>query len=521
MRDRSRDGWQNQLETHVLTNFEPVWSLLQRVEPLRRLTNRALIGRAILKFPTRPNPFSTLAPYSSWESLTDRRYDSRHLPPVGQDGLAPEEKVADLMMRDGAGVECAKSTVMFAYFAQWFTDGFLRSDRSPQRDPRRNDTNHELDLTPLYGVRKEITDALRAHEGGRLKSQVIGGAEYPPYLYEGGQIKPEFAGLSVVRPGQIPPDRFDTLFATGSDTTNSQIGFVILNVLFLREHNRLAGLLAAEYPAWDDERLYATARNILIVLLIKIVIEEYINHIAPYLFKFGADPWDFKGEAWYRTNWMAIEFNLLYRWHSLIPSKLRVANAELTIWETIFRTDLVTDNGIARLFTDASNQPAGQVGMLNTDPALRETELASVREARAVGLDRYNGYRELAKFPRVTSFEQITGDPARIAALREVYRSAGEIEFYPGLFAEDPRPNSVLPPLIGRMVGIDAFSQALTNPLLAPRLFNEQTFSPLGLEIVRTTRTLSDVLNRNVPESPGSHFVSMTRRDWRRVPSGG
>jgi prostaglandin-endoperoxide synthase 2 len=521
MRDRSRDGWQNQLETHVLTSFEPVWSLLQRVEPLRKLTNRALIGRAILKFPTRPNPFSTLAPYSSWESLTDRRYDSRHLPPVAQDGLPAEDKVADLMMRRGAGVECAKSTVMFAYFAQWFTDGFLRSDRSPERDPRRNDTNHELDLTPLYGVRKEITDALRAHEGGRLKSQVIGGAEYPPYLYEGGRIKPEFAGLSVVRPGQIPPDRFDTLFATGSDTTNSQIGFVILNVLFLREHNRLAGLLAAEYPSWDDERLYATARNILIVLLIKIVVEEYINHIAPYLFKFGADPWDFKGEAWYRTNWMAIEFNLLYRWHSLIPSTLRVAGGELPIWETIFRTDLVTDNGIARLFTDASNQPAGQVGMLNTDPALRETELASVREARAVGLDRYNAYRELAKFPRVTSFEQITGDPARIAALREVYRSADEIEFYPGLFAEDPRPNSVLPPLIGRMVGIDAFSQALTNPLLSPRLFNEHTFSPLGLDVIRRTKSLSDVLNRNVPESPGSHFVSMTRRDWRRVPPGG
>ena len=30
------------------------------------------------------------------------------------------------------------------------------------------------------------------------------------------------------------------------------------------------------------------------------------------------------------------------------------------------------------------------------------------------------------------------------------------------------------------MVGVDAFSQALTNPLLAPRVFNEQTFSPLG-----------------------------------------
>jgi prostaglandin-endoperoxide synthase 2 len=517
MRDSSRDGWQNRLETHVLTSFEPVWSVLQRVEPLRRITNRTLIDRAVLKFPTRPNPFSTMAPYSSWESLSDRSFDSRHLPPAPQDGLPPEDRVADLFMRPGAGTECAKSTVMFAYFAQWFTDGFLRSDRRPERDPRRNDTNHELDLTPLYGVRSEITDALRAHEGGLLKSQLIGGAEYPPYLYEDGRIKPEFANLSVVRPGQIPPDRFDSLFATGSDTTNSQIGFVMLNVLFLREHNRVAALLERAHPDWDDERLFQTARNVLIVLLMKIVIEEYINHIAPYLFKFGADPWAFKGDAWYRTNWMAIEFNLLYRWHSLIPSKLRVAGAELPIWETIFRTDLVTENGIARLFADASGQPAGQVGMLNTDPALRETEVASVREARAVGLDRYNAYRELARFPRVTSFEQITGDADRQAALRDVYGGVDQLEFYPGLFAEDPRPNSVLPALIGRMVGIDAFSQALTNPLLAPRLFNEQTFSPLGMEVIRTTKTLSDVLNRNVPESPGRHFVAMTRADWKRA----
>jgi prostaglandin-endoperoxide synthase 2 len=418
-------------------------------------------------------------------------------------------------MRRGAGAECEKSTVMFAYLAQWFTDGFLRSDRSPQRDPRKNDTSHELDLTPLYGPHPQITEALREHEGGRLKSQLIGGAEYPPYLYDGGRIKPEFAELSVVRPGQIPPDRFDGLFATGSDTTNSQIGFVMLNVLFLREHNRVAGELAREYPSWDDERLYATARNVLIVLLIKIVIEEYINHIAPYVFKFGADPWNFT-ERWYRTNWMAIEFNLLYRWHSLIPSTLDVAGAQLPIWDTIFRPDIVVEHGIARLFTDASNQRAGRVGMLNTDPALREPEMASVREARAVQLAPYNDYRELASFPRVTDFDQITGDEAVQAHLRELYGHVDRIELYPGLFAEDTRPNSVLPGLIGRMVGIDAFSQALTNPLLAPRLFNEQTFSPLGMEILRTTKTLSDVLHRNVPESPGRHYVSLTRRDWVR-----
>jgi len=214
-------------------------------------------------------------------------------------------------MRRGAGVECEKSTVMFAYFAQWFTDGFLRSDRSPQRDPRRK--RHQPRARHDAALRRAQGDHRRAaaHAGGRLKSQLIGGAEYPPLPVRGRELKPEFASLSVVRPGQIPPDRFDSLFADRQRHDELADRVRDAHVLFLREHNRLAGLLAAEYPSWDDERLYATARNILIVLLIKIVIEEYINHIAPYVFKFGADPWDFKGEAWYRTNWMAIEFNLL------------------------------------------------------------------------------------------------------------------------------------------------------------------------------------------------------------------
>src|SRR3954471_19043888 len=297
-RSTARDGWLNELQFHVLTNYEPVWEFLQRRPALRRVTNHALINSAVGYVPTRPNPLSTLAPYTSWSSLTDRRYDSRHLPPAAADGLPPEDAVADLFIRRGEDILCPKSTVLFAYFAAWFTDSFLRSDRSVPRDPRRNDSTHEIDLLPLYGVRPSWTAQLRAHEGGRLKSQLIGGAEFPPYLYAGGVKKPEFSEIQVVRPQQIPPERLDTLFAAGSDTTNSQLGFVLLNVLFLREHNRIAGELAREYPAWEDERLFQTARNILIVLLIKLVIEEYINHITPYFFRLEANPAPFKNERW-------------------------------------------------------------------------------------------------------------------------------------------------------------------------------------------------------------------------------
>ena len=517
MRSEARDGLWNRLEFRALTSGEPFWDFVQRVPPLRRQVNKLLIESAILKLPTRPNPLSTLAPYSSWASLTDRRFDSRHLPPASENGLPPVEDVAALFARQGDGELCPKSTVMFAYFAQWFTDGFLRSDRRPERDPRRNDSNHEIDLGPLYGIRPEQTDQLREHAGGRLKRQSLAGAEFPPYLCQNGEIKPEFSTLSVVRPEQIPPERRDALFATGSDTTNSQVGFVMLNVLFLREHNRVAGLLERAHPAWDDERLFQTARNVLIVLLIKIVIEEYINHITPYFFRLQADPGPFSNPRWYRQNWMAIEFNLLYRWHGLIPSRLRTGGEDLKVWDTVFNPALAPRHGLARLFADASGQRAGRVGLFNTDPVLQVVEEASVREARAVGLATYNDYREYARFPRVTEFDQISGDPRVQDGLRRLYGSVDRIELYPGLFAEDARPNSVLPSLIGRMVGVDAFSQALTNPLLAPRLFNAATFSPEGMQVIRATRTLSDLLHRNIPESPGRYLVTMTRSDWQRV----
>lgn len=288
-----------------------------------------------------------------------------------------------------------------------------------------------------------------------------------------------------------------------------------MNVLFFREHNRTARELAAKYSDWDDDRLFETARNILIVLLIKIVVEEYINHITPYHFLFRANPASFKNPAWYRPNWMALEFNLVYRWHPLVPPAYRIAGEDVPVLETLYETQLLTNNGLGQLFEDASNQAAGKIGLFNTDPVLGPVQLWSVNKGRNVRLESYNDYRELCGYPRVTAFNQISGDPKVQKGLRNLYKTVDDIEFFPGLYAEDIRPNSVLPSLIGRMVGIDAFSQALTNPLLAPRVFNEATFSPTGMQIIKSTNTLSDILHRNIP-GDDKRFAGMTRRDWKR-----
>jgi prostaglandin-endoperoxide synthase 2 len=287
-------------------------------------------------------------------------------------------------------------------------------------------------------------------------------------------------------------------------------------VLFLREHNRIARALEKEY-GWDDERLFQTTRNILTVILIKIVVEEYINHISPYHLKLLADPTGFRNPRWYRQNWMAIEFNLLYRWHSLVPSSFRIGDRDVAIDDTLFNSDILIERGLGGCFEDASNQRAGRVGLFNTAPEIWEAEAASIRQARAVQLRPYNEYRRLARFPRAARFEDVSSDVRVQQGLREVYGDVDAIEFYPGLFAEDVRRNAALPPLIGRMVAIDAFSQAFTNPLLAPRVFNVDTFSPLGWKLIHTTSRLSDLVHRNVPDRGRPWNVTMTRPDWVRT----
>lgn len=519
----SRDGKENRREMYILTHGAPLWKLAQRIAKVERFLNGRLINTVSAKMPFRPNPFSTMAPYTSWDSLTDRTFSGRHLPPAEPvPDLPAAEDVADLFIRrDDEFTPCQKSTVLFAHFAQWFTDGFLRSDRTPPPDgpdERKNNSNHDIDLMQIYGLSRDVTNQLRAHDEGCLKSQFINGEEYPPYLFDASGVrKPEFDRVAWVTTRLTPPspEQKAKFFAVGSDTGNLQLGFVLMNVLFLREHNRIARDLHEHYPSWDDERLFQTARNIMIVLLIKIVVNEYINHITPFHFKLKADPTSVGSPPWYRMNWMAVEFNLVYRWHPLVPPFYQVGGRAVSMEDTLYETQTVTEQGLARLMEEASNQPAGRIGVLNTHPGLRQVQIWSVEKGRNLSLRSYNDYRELCGFPRVTAFSQISGNPDVQRRIEDLYGTVDRIELYTGLYAEDTQVNGVLPPLLDRMVGIDAFSQAFTNPLLAPRVFNEATFSPRGMEIVESTDSLSDILHRNVPGS-NKLFVSVTQRGSRR-----
>ena len=499
---------------------------------LKKKLNAFLINRTVNVCRHRPHPWSTVHDYVSWTSLTDKRWSARHLKAKYINDLPKPEALRALFVRqEGSQEFCQKSTCLFPAFAQYLTDGFIRT-RMPNTsagekdDPLRkqNTSNHQIDLCTLYGLTPEQTNQLRQNPEdagfkGRLKSQEFEGEEYSPFLYEsnGVSVKDEFDKLDEpLMLDQCPVAFRNKLFATGGDRVNSAPQVAMINTLFLREHNRLASEIEKAHPDWDDEQVFQTTRNVVIVLFINVVVEEYINHISPLPLpiRFRAEPEVAWSAPWNKPNWITTEFSLLYRWHSLIPDNMEWSGKSYPVKATLMNNDLLLKAGLASAFSSMSTQKAGRLGVFNTNFALIGFEEKAVEQGRLCKLDSYASYREYVSLDRPKAFSDISKNKAVIDFLASNYSSPEDVDFYIGLFSEGVLPNSPLPPLMLRMVAVDAFSQALTNPLLSEHVYNPETFSKIGWSVIQNTSSLRDILVRNSPEEIGSVRISMTQSNW-------
>jgi len=513
-------------------------ALVEAVPPIRDFANKWAINRVVKRARPRPHPLSTLHDYTSWDGLTDKRWSGRHLPPRPRPNPPAPEALSTLFARkDGAQRLCPKSTCLFPAFAQYLTDGFIRtesegfvrdaSDDVATGDPndqtrlKRNSSNHEIDLCPLYGRTRAQTHALRLKsevigKRGRLKSQILNDEEYAPHYYKDGAVDPQFAILDPpLGQSNLGPGRLSRLFAFGGDRANSVPQVAMMNTVFLREHNRLAANIEAAHPEWNDERVFQTARNTVIVLFIKIVIEDYINHISPLPFTIRADPtvaWD---APWNKPNWITTEFSLLYRWHALIPDQITWNGVARPVGATFMDNKLLTDQGLLQGFAQMSGQQAAELGPRNTAEPLLQIEIDSIKQDRFCELASYSDYCDYLGINRPYSMGAISSDPEVAALLREFYGHPRDVDFHVGLFCEDRVANSPLPGLILSFVALDAFSQALTNPLLSREVFKPATFSDVGWHAIGATSGIRDVVDRNVAGGAGDTFIGFTRADWQ------
>ncbi|NNU15412.1 hypothetical protein HK107_03600 [Parvularcula sp. ZS-1/3] len=511
-------------------------AVINHIEPLRLPAAKKAISFFAEACPPRPMAYSMFSEYVSWPGLVERRYSGRHLPPAtGENAPAKPDldAIADLFERDEF-VPCHDTSLLFPLFAQWFVDGFLRTkweDPTKERFFRENESNQEIDLNQLYGSSEVQTHMLRdMGNGGRLKSRMIDGEEWPPLLFEeradGFHVRAEYARTDT-SPGLYTDNNLRRIYekwpdadlreawATGLEFGSATLGQSLMNVLFLREHNRVAGLISEAHPDWDDEHVFQTTRCVVTVLLLNVVMQDYIPHIARQRLDLGVPPGWAEEQPWYRTNRMAVEFALLYRWHDLIPDEFFVRGEARSAVELVKPNKWLMKEKLRHVLVGASRTPAGRIGLRNTAKFLNMKGGADVKRlstdmGRCCHLASFNDYREHYGLKRYKSFLELTKNKEDAAELERLYGHIDKLEWWVGLFAEYYEAPDMMGELLRMMVANDAFTQALTNPLLSKAVFGPHTFSEVGMKVIKETKTLADIAVRNTGlTKKQKHCVSM------------
>ncbi|MGJ8535130.1 MAG: peroxidase family protein [Alphaproteobacteria bacterium] len=533
------------------SKFPKAWAYFISIDLIKKSISRAAFRRFGSNTAPRPHAFTMAADYTTWNGLVDRSFTARHLgvdPEFGHRKRPDANRIVEMFMRGpdadtpGTQIDDLRSTLLFASFAQWFTDSFLRTshafkfnetngtverekDGTPIRlegREKKNDSNHEIDLCQIYGMNEDQTHLLRSHKDGCLKSQEGKDGEYPAFLLaqppasktERLSIHEEFEGLhpderilrSIFLKAGGNEGGYETLFAAGLEHSNATIGNSLMNVIFLREHNRIAREIAKKHPEFQDEEIFQKTRNTMIVILLKIVISDYIRHISPLDLPLEFQPGLAENETWYRTNRIHIEFNILYRWHGLVPTRFSFMDEPDNPAAFRHNNKWLMDHGVAAAVTHFSKEKAGKMIIGNTPWFLRGVKQDTMRLMRAARLMPYNAYRKRFDLAEAKSFEDINDDPKTAAKLKELYEGKIEdVEWYVGMCAEKHGPNQILGDLMLQMVAHDAFTHALTNPLLSNAVFTENTFSPAGWEILNNTQSLKQIIERVVPADSKLH----------------
>lgn len=98
---------------------------------------------------------------------------------------------------------------------------------------------------------------------------------------------------------------------------------------------------------------------------IRIVIEDYVQHLSGYLLKLKFDPSLLFQSQFQYGNRISLEFSQLYHWHPLMPDSFHINGDELSYSQFLFNTSVLTHYGVEKLVDAFSRQPAGQVSIYN------------------------------------------------------------------------------------------------------------------------------------------------------------
>jgi len=444
--------------------------------------------------------------------------------------------------------------VLTAIYARWFTHQFTATDLS-SKNWTKNKQPCGMNLMQLYGSKPEIMDKLRDpnHQEypGELRSTYINGEEFPFITDD------EKTGEKV--------------FLASLDNVQKRPFFHAINILFHRHHNYVVRSLKHDdafnqkvkdlqkyndSQANDDRNdnyysdyLYETAKMVNIVTMYRLTLSTYVS-MGIIGTNFDVDfkilDMDRLFDSWmyhlvapkiyHAANIIFQEFNLMYRWHQMIPDQIHIIkdlpnDGELNTRYKVYKRgkskydrgtikrlkeltnsnkntlylsmrDMQTDkwnsvniltakDGLERVILSTSYQEAGMISLCNTNKELMGfADKQALEGGRKWALKSFNEYRLKNGFERYTKFEQINEDPKIVNKLKEIYKSVDDIEFFVGLWAENKDGYQIHGPFESYMFGGLVFMVLNSNRIIRRDL--KKSLTPLGEQLAYKINSLAE-----------------------------
>ncbi|MFE7077804.1 peroxidase family protein [Streptomyces sp. NPDC057620] len=370
-----------------------------------------------------------------------------------------------------------------------------------RRKPRQqlNSFGSYIDGSPVYGSDEGRAAALRAI---RNLGPV---AAYSSALKTGtgadGPVMPlNAAGLFNQTVG--PAAGF---FLAGDERANTGYGLMSIHTLFVREHNRLAALIAAERPTASAEEVFQHARKWVGALIGSITFQEFVPAILGPDAIGAYDGYDPHTDATMSAEFATFGFRF---GHSMLSPDLIIVDNDGQVLQSVpheqalLNIGIVNKYGVGPVLKGFASQIMQEIDVSVIEamrsirfPGAPPLDLVAVdiQRARDHGIADYNQCRTAYGLPPLRTFGDVTPDPVVQAKLAAAY---GELRFLDPLIgglAEPHVPGTAFGPLLTAVI-----IEQLTRTRAGDRLWFENDPALTAGEVaeIKSTR-MSDVIKRN------------------------
>lgn len=391
-------------------------------------------------------------------------------------------------------------------FSRALYDTATGTDESNPRQ-QENEITSWLDGSMIYGSDDERALALRVdNQSPYLLTSDARIGPNGALLENGGLLPKNTAGLGNAN-GFI--EDTESLYLAGDVRANEQLGLTVMHTLFVREHNRLAGIISDSNPDASAEEIFQQARRLVIAMIQHITYADWL----PVLI--GSDgPGDYSGYDGSVNPTIYNEFSVAaFRLgHSMLNEQLLRLDAQgnpipaghVPLAEAFFAAPrlLREASDIDPVLRGLASQPHQRIdtkvvnavrNFLFGQPGSGGLDLASlnIQRGRDHGVPSLNDTRQALGLPAHNSIDDITSDPELQATLLEAYGDIDEIDLWVGGLAEDPVGDSQLGELFQAIL-----TRQFTELRTGDRFWYERHLTEEEIRLVEGT-TLADIITRN------------------------